>query len=128
MNHKKLELLQGQGFNCSQQVVAYFLGNEEASKAIGFGGGIGGLRQTCGAITGGVMVLGKWYYDAGMEKALIYEEIQSFYRAMEGKIGSANCQEILGVPHPDAPATDYMKMTKCQKAIELVIEYIEEVL
>ena len=53
-----------EGYNCSQAVVGAWaedigLDSETAYKiASGFGGGIGRMREVCGAFTGAVMVLG----------------------------------------------------------------------
>ncbi|MDD2550794.1 MAG: C-GCAxxG-C-C family protein, partial [Bacteroidales bacterium] len=61
-----LELFKS-GFNCSQAVLAAFseecgISRETALKiACPFGGGIGGYGRTCGALTGGLMVIGLKY-------------------------------------------------------------------
>jgi C_GCAxxG_C_C family probable redox protein len=55
------------GFNCSQAVLSSFspdlgLEKETALKiACGFGAGMAKLQETCGAVTGAVMVLGLKY-------------------------------------------------------------------
>ena len=51
-------------YNCAQSVLAayaagYGLEKEKALQAaVGFGGGMGRLQETCGAVTGAIMVLG----------------------------------------------------------------------
>lgn len=56
-----------QGYNCSQSVFAAFcdetgLDTETALKiASSFGGGMGRLREVCGAVTGMFMVVGMKY-------------------------------------------------------------------
>lgn len=56
-----------EGFACSQSVLLTFANlynlDENTAKLISstFGGGMGRLRQKCGAVTGGFMVLGLQY-------------------------------------------------------------------
>lgn len=57
------------GYNCAQAVVGAFaedIGMEEdqvLALASGLGGGIAGLRRTCGAELGAVLVIGKIYFE-----------------------------------------------------------------
>ena len=58
------------GYNCAQSVVGAFADVTELEEktalrlASGIGGGLGGMRQTCGTVTGMCMVFGKAYgYD-----------------------------------------------------------------
>ena len=67
-NHaKKARELFEQGYNCAQSVFAAFCDEtnmdfETAIKlAAPFGGGIGRLREVCGAVSGMTMVLGMKY-------------------------------------------------------------------
>lgn len=59
-----------EGYACSQSVLLAFTErfelDERTAKLISstFGGGIGRLRQTCGAVTGGFMVLGMAFGNA----------------------------------------------------------------
>ena len=59
------------GFNCSQAVLSVFceelgLDKETAARiAGGFGGGIGHLGETCGAVTGAIMAMGTETRDVG---------------------------------------------------------------
>lgn len=65
MNHaEKARDLFREGYNCAQSVVGAFheemgLSLSEATRlASSFGGGMGGLRETCGAVTGMFLVAG----------------------------------------------------------------------
>ena len=65
MTHgEKAEALFYEGYNCSQSVLLAFsdvTGLEERTAAMlasSFGGGLGRLREVCGAVSGGAMVLG----------------------------------------------------------------------
>jgi C_GCAxxG_C_C family probable redox protein len=63
-----------EGFSCSQAIVAAYapslgLDRDTALKiASGFGGGMGRLAETCGAITGAFMVLGLKYGSAASDR------------------------------------------------------------
>ena len=66
MNHaEKARDLFRAGYNCAQSVVGAFheemgLSLEDAVRlASSFGGGMGGMRETCGAVTGMFLVAGK---------------------------------------------------------------------
>lgn len=65
MNHAETALtLFSQQYNCAQSVAAAYASDVAMDQATllslscGFGGGIGGLRRTCGAVLGGIMILG----------------------------------------------------------------------
>ena len=94
------------GFNCAQSVVAAFLDQtglpEQAAYRIacGFGAGMGRRQQTCGAVTGGVMVIGaKYGKDADrtdLDKEKTYQMVVDFIRAFEEKHSTTECRELLG--------------------------------
>lgn len=101
------------GFNCSQSVVAAFADlygftEEQALRmSASFGGGIGRMRQTCGAACGVFMLAGletgstKAGDKAG--KAANYELVQQLAERFKAENGSLICAELLGL-HP-APTT-----------------------
>lgn len=94
-----------EGYACSQAVLLAFTDrfdlDERTAKLISstFGGGMGRLRQTCGAVTGGFMVLGLKYGNADpkdMEtKLAAYKKVRELYHQVEGIHGTANCKELL---------------------------------
>jgi C_GCAxxG_C_C family probable redox protein len=69
------------------------------ARAAGFGAGMGVLQRTCGAVTGGIMVLGCMYFDdrdpAG-SKIRVYEKIRALIRHIEQLHDSVECFELLG--------------------------------
>jgi C_GCAxxG_C_C family probable redox protein len=95
------------GFSCSQSVFSAFaptfgLDHEVALKVAGaFGGGMGRMGETCGAVTGALMVIGLKYGHTVAEdkraKEQVYELASEFaarFRARnEGRI---MCRELLG--------------------------------
>ncbi|MBQ8495925.1 MAG: C_GCAxxG_C_C family protein [Clostridia bacterium] len=95
------------GYNCSQAVVLAFsdlTGLEDgmaARMASSFGGGMGRLREVCGAFSGMMIVFGILYgYDASSptekeEKALHYARIQELARRFREANGALVCRELL---------------------------------
>ena len=112
----------GKGFNCSQAVFAAFcdkFGMDEKTAlkvASGLGGGVGRMREVCGAFTGAVMVLGlKFGNTIGSDRAAKgkdYERVQLFAKRFKEELGSDTiiCRELLGLSGPSDP--DPAKRTK----------------
>ena len=94
-----------EGFACSQSVLLAFadeLGlNENAAKLISstFGGGMGRLRQKCGAVTGGFMVLGLAYGNSDPKdmdaKLASYKKVRELNHLFEDIHGTSICAELL---------------------------------
>ena len=95
------------GYNCSQSVLIAMceeLGldrNSALRVSCGFGGGMGRQQETCGALSGAIMLIGLKYgkvlpEDAGAKEktyALVYELAKRFRE----KHGSTLCRDLLGV-------------------------------
>jgi len=94
-----------QGYACSQSVLLAFSEqfnlDETTAKLISstFGGGMGRLREKCGALTGGFMVLGLKYGNtdpADMETKLsAYKKVRVLNQKVEAIYGTTVCKEIL---------------------------------
>ncbi len=94
------------GLNCSQSILAqyapkYNLDTATACKlATGFGGGMGRMANTCGALTGAYLVLGLEYGSETStekdKKEQTYEKIQQLTRRFEEKHGACTCRDLLG--------------------------------
>ena len=93
------------GHNCAQSVYAAFAEDMGMSreKALllsgGLGGGVGGLRFTCGAFTAMVMVLSalRGYTDgADLDgKKRLYAQVQRLHELFVEKYGTSVCRELL---------------------------------
>ncbi|MBN1410323.1 MAG: C_GCAxxG_C_C family protein [Spirochaetales bacterium] len=94
-----------EGFNCAQSVFAAFADvtgiDAETAKgiAVSFGGGFGRLQETCGAVSGALLVIGSMRYDTAdlpgsKEKA--YAETRKFIEDFQGKNGSFKCRDLIG--------------------------------
>lgn len=94
------------GYNCSQAVfIAYcdLTGLDERNAALiasSFGGGMGRMREVCGAVSGMLMTAGVLYgYDdpnASGEKAAHYARVQELAGRFKERNSSIICRDILG--------------------------------
>ncbi len=132
-----------EGFSCSQSVLCAFsdqfnLDRTTALKlADSFGGGMGRLGLTCGAVTGALMVIGLKY---GREKADDKESkqktvatVREFIRKFQACHGSIACRDLLGVDLSTgegfAAAHDRKIIkTRCPVFIADAVRILEEIL
>ena len=104
-----------QGYNCAQSVAAAFCdvtGLDEktaARMASPFGGGMGRMREVCGAVSGMYLVLGWLYgYDTpgdDVSKKALYADVQAMGAQFREETGSIICREILKNPPADPNPT-----------------------
>ena len=103
MNHEeKAQALFLEGCNCAQAVFAAFcdvtgFSRQEAMRlASSFGGGVGRMREICGALSGAFLAMG-WLYgyeepgDDG-EKAAHYARVQELAAAFRERHGAIQCR------------------------------------
>ncbi len=133
------------GSNCAQAVVVAFCdvtGLEPAFAArmsSSFGGGMGRMREVCGAVTGMLMVAGLLYgYDDNGEKdcnkKAHYALVQYLAGRFREEVGSIVCREILknppSDPNPTPRTAEYYKTRPCARmvmtAARILDEYIAE--
>lgn len=131
-----------EGYSCSQSVFGAFAeecGLEQKLAfqiASGLGGGVGRLRETCGAITGIALVLGikqgYWEPSAIEEKTKLYAAIGELAERFRKRTGSIVCRELLGLssveynPKPDERTAEYYQNRPCKELIALAAELLEE--
>lgn len=98
--------LHRRGCNCAQCVVctlAPLVGADEDAcfrAAEGFGAGMGGMTETCGAVSGGVIALGmanSGGVDAPTRKASTYRMVRELVERFREQNGSTVCRELKGV-------------------------------
>jgi C_GCAxxG_C_C family probable redox protein len=95
-----------QGFSCSQSIVAAFgveygLDLQQALRVAGaFGGGMARMGETCGAVTGALMVIGLLYGKTRPEdeaaKEKTYQVVHQFVDQFKAQNGSILCRDLLG--------------------------------
>lgn len=130
---KKARALFEEGYNCAQAVLLAFDditgidGKTAAMLSSSFGGGMGRLREVCGAVSGMFMVAGTvcGYDDpkAKAEKADHYALIQKLAADFSKENGSFICKELLGLPGASAPVPEertqqYYKRRPCADYVE----------
>lgn len=134
-----------QGYNCSQSIVLTFCEEMGLEKRIAlrlaspFGGGMGRLREVCGAVSGVFMVLGVLYgYDDPKDrvgKIALYHRVQELASRFRAEQGSIVCRELLGGapdsnPTPEARTEAYYAKRPCPeliaRAAELLDAYLKE--
>ena len=107
------------GLNCAQSVLtAYsaefgFDNNLAMCISGGFGGGMGRLQETCGAITGSFMVMGIYngqkYADHIIRKDVTYSMIQQFGDRFKSIHGTMNCRSLLNCDLKTEEGRQYFK-------------------
>ncbi len=131
------------GYNCCQAVLLAFCEElhmtqaEAARLGSSFGGGVGGLRQMCGAFTALCMIEGvSGGYDDPADKAgkaAQYQRIQAYARAFTAENGSILCAKLLnGCPHaaplPAERTPAYYKERPCARYVGSAARLIDTAL
>ncbi len=129
------------GCNCSQAVFGAFAEDcgidfETALRlSSSFGGGMGRLRETCGAVTGMFMVAGllKGYADTSDKEAKDnhYKLIQELANEFKSVYQTYNCNELLGNigkgTYVSAPRTaEYYKTRPCVNFVVTAAEILDK--
>ena len=132
------------GYSCAQTVLWSFceefgLHPDTALKiACGFGAGVARRQEICGAVTGGIMVLGLTF-GRGEEQEVTamddtYAKAQELIRRFEAQHGSSNCRQLLGglditteEGHDDFETRDLINHT-CKPCVQTVISVLEEMM
>ena len=129
------------GCNCSQAVLGAFAEDcgmdfEAALRlSSSFGGGMGRLRETCGAVTGLFMVAGllKGYVDTDdkASKDNHYKLIQELANEFKAIYGTYNCNELLGnigkgTYVSDPRTEEYYKTRPCVKFVISAAEILDK--
>ena len=129
-----------QGYNCAQAVALSFsdvTGIDDvimAKLASPFGGGIGRMREVCGAVSGMFFVLGYLYgYDTPGDdelKKALYVQVQELAGKFRERCGHIVCREILKNPSTDptpSPRTaEYYAQRPCARLVLLAASILEE--
>jgi len=131
------------GFSCSQAVFSTYatqLGlNREAALKIGgaFGGGMGHMGETCGAVTGAFMVIGLRYGRTIAGDRQSQDKTDSLVNEFVNKFKSRNtsivCKELLGCDLSTPEGTTMAKeknlfATICPGFVRDAAEIIEQIL
>lgn len=131
------------GLNCAQAVLTAYSQDLNIDKDLalgiscGFGGGMGRLQETCGAVTGSFMVLSIYnsnrYTDNQDKKEETYSMIQRFYDKFISIHDSMDCRSLIKCDLKTEEGQNYFKENKlnemvCERCISDSIRIVEELL
>ena len=128
-----------QGYNCAQAVAVAFCdvtGLEPdftARMASSFGGGMGRMREVCGAVSGMLMVAGLVYgYDIpgdDVSKKKHYALVQNLAGQFRQEVGSIVCREILknppSDPNPTPRTAEFYRVRPCTRMLILAARILD---
>lgn len=129
--------------NCAQSVISAFTedlkidNNLAVSISCGFGGGMGRLQETCGAVTGSFMAISLFisnkYHDNKDRKANSYQMIQNFNKKFIEIHKSTNCKTLLNCNLNTKEGQQYAKDHNlfeniCKKCILSSVQILEKLI
>jgi C_GCAxxG_C_C family probable redox protein len=132
-----------QHYNCAQSILSAYteelgLERDQALKvATAFGGGMGRLAATCGAVTGAFMALSLKH---GMidptdqaSKEETYAAVQAFARQFKARFGTLDCRDLLGADLSapgglDIAHDQQLFSRRCPAYIQAAAEILDELL
>lgn len=132
------------GYNCSQSVMLAYadllnIDPEMLSTLVApLGGGMGRLREVCGAVSAAFMLTGLKYPNPRPNdkesKTRSYKAVQELAERFRRENGSIVCRELLGLGKgPDSPVPSdrteaYYKRRPCPDYIEMAARFVGEML
>lgn len=140
MTHgEKAEALFKEGYNCAQAVLGAYaeelgLPLDTAMKlSSSFGGGMGRMREVCGACSGMFMAAGLLYGyaspETGTAKMELYERVRTLADRFREENGSIICRELLDGPEiggtPEARTAAYYKKRPCGEYVRCAADILE---
>ena len=139
---QKAEELFKSGYNCSQSVIGAVcddlgLDFDTAMKlSEGFGGGMGRMRLTCGAVSGMVMAVGMVMSRGnadGDTRAKVYAKVHELADKFSAENGTIICSQLLGLdnaneysPAPEARTEKFYKKRPCVELVKQCVKIIED--
>ena len=133
-----------EGFNCAQAIFYAYCEDLQFEKdlalkiASGFGGGMGGKGEVCGAVSGGIIVLGFKYGSAEKKnrsaKERTYAKTRELIDQFQKKHGAYICRDLLKgcdlmtkQGQRDFKASDLLNRT-CKPCVESVVEILDKIM
>ena len=133
-----------EGYNCAQAVSLAFADDLKIDRntviklTSSFGGGMGRLREVCGAVSGMFMVAGMfWGYtdpDNNRAKTEHYRRIQKLAGQFKEIHGSIICRDLLGLTEksdsfiPESRTVNYYKKRPCVQLVGDAARILEEMI
>jgi C_GCAxxG_C_C family probable redox protein len=133
-----------EGYNCAQSVFYSFCDtlqfdqNTALKMACGFGAGMGRKGEVCGAVTGGIIVIGAKYgrgeRDGRTATELTYKKTRELMDLFENKHGTFICRKLLnGCELTTEEGQKHFKdnnlsNTICQPCVRSVVEILDDIM
>ena len=133
-----------EGYNCAQSVFYAFCDNLNFDKntalklSCGFGAGMGRKEEVCGAVTGGIMVIGLKYGRGENDDTSLMEQTYKKTRALidsfTDRHGSYICRNLLDGCELTSPEgrEEYknkeLRSKVCKPCVESVVQIVEEII
>jgi len=129
------------GCNCAQAVFLAFSDITGMDRKVAarlsspFGGGMGRMREVCGAVSGMLMVLGVLYgYDEtpgnDPHKKQLYVDVQALAGRFREECGSIICREILknpaSDPNPTPRTAEFYAKRPCARMVMTAARLLDE--
>lgn len=121
------------GYNCAQSVLLAFsdvTGLDDATAfkiSSSFGGGMGRMREVCGAVSGMLMIAGlvnsKGNLTDNPDKIEHYKLVQSLAKGFKDKHGTIICRELLkdlnvdSTPNAEPRTKEYYQKRSCSEFV-----------
>jgi len=132
------------GYNCAQAVIYTFCEemqieiNTAMKLACGFGAGMGRKEEVCGAVTGGILVIGCKYgrgeNDDQAATELTYTKTRELMDQFTSRHGTFCCRKLLnGCDLTTEEGKEYFKQNRlrstiCTPCIQSAVEILEDIL
>ena len=128
-----------EGYNCAQAITVAFSDvtgldkDFSARMASSFGGGMGRMREVCGAVSGMLMVAGILYgYDENSHESAKKEHyalVQSLAGQFKEEVGSIICREILknppSDPNPTPRTEEFYRQRPCTRMVMVAARILD---
>ena len=131
-----------QGYNCAQAVAVAFTDLTGMDKALAaklaspFGGGMGRMREVCGAVSGMIMVISAAHACTDpsdhTKKAELYSLVQKAAGEFREENSSIICRELLGLsekvsdPVPEKRSDKYYHKRPCGEIVRCAADIAEK--
>ena len=130
------------GYNCAQSVFLAYRDITDIDEVLAatisapFGGGMGRLREVCGAVSGMTMVAGfiapNSQPNDNENKKNCYATVQALAEEFRAENGSIVCRELLGLaqqkddPTPSPRTGEYYKRRPCAEYVAIAARIVGE--
>ena len=125
-----------QDLNCAETILyaanekyGWNLSHDALLFSAGFGGGVGGQELLCGALTGGVMALGRLFVRArGHESDLNQRIIKEYFALFEKEMGSIDCAPLKETYRKEETGCQEVILASARALDQIIKKYLQEII